>query len=100
MAVESAADRAEFVSTDEFGETATYTLAAGGTSSVDGIFYEPVAEGVGMNPSLATTRPTFQCRTADLPSGAKAGDTLAVSGRTFRVLDVPDQADMTVIALG
>lgn len=101
MAVESTSDRATFVSTDEFGDAATYTLAGGGVTALSGIFSTPWAEGHRNTPGLATAKPEFVCRTADLPAGAKPGDTLAVAGFTHRVLQLrPDQTGMTEIALG
>lgn len=102
MAVESAADRAVFVNPDEFGVAATWTLAAGGQSSLNGVFSDALAEGVARNQSLATRVSGFFCRTADLPSGAKAGDRLAVAGRAFRVVSIhdPDGTGMTAIELG
>jgi len=102
MAVESAADRAAFVNPDEFGLAATYTLAAGGASTVNGVFSEEIAEGTASNKSLATAVPAFLCRTADLPSGAKAGDRLTVAGRQLRVLALhdPGATGMTEIHLG
>ena len=102
MPVESAADRAAFVNPDEFGLAATYALAAGGNTSLSGIFDEILAEGAGGNPGLATKVPDFLVRTADLPVGAKAGDRLTVGSRTFRVVNLldPDGSGMTSIKLG
>lgn len=102
MPVESAADRAAFVNPDDFGMAATYTLAAGGQSTVNGIFSEEIAEGTASNRSLATAVPTFLCRTADLPSGAKAGDRLTVASRQLRVVALhdPGATGMTEIHLG
>jgi len=98
--VESAADRAAFVNPDEFGLAATYTLAAGGQSTVNGVFDEAAAEGVDRNAALAARTVMFECRTADLPSGAAAGDTVTVGARKFRVIEIgPDQDGMTDVAL-
>lgn len=101
MAVESASDRAAFANTDEFGTAATYTLAAGGDTALDGIFSTPHADGLARNPGLSTPKPEFLCQSSDLPAGAKEGDRLAVGGGTYRVLDLrADQTGMTVILLG
>lgn len=87
MPVESAADRLTFLDTDEFGTTATYTLAAGGASAVQGIFdaefKEVVADefgvGVGVHP------PGFTMREADLPVGYGDSDTLTVDAVVYTI---------------
>ncbi len=87
MAVESAADRLTFLDTDEFGTSATYTLAAGGDSTVQGIFdkeYAEVAEtdfgvGVGTHPAH------FTMREADLPGSYGDADTLLVGSVTYTI---------------
>jgi len=101
MAVESAADRAAFVNPDEFGSAATWTLAAGGQSSLNGVFSEGAAPGVDRNAALAPRVPAFFCRTADLPSGAAPGDKLTIGARAFRVLSIldPDATGMTAVDL-
>ena len=87
MPVESAADRLTFLDTDEFGISATYTLSAGGASTVQGIFdaefREVVADefgvGVGVHP------PGFTMREADLPSGYGDGDSLTVDAVVYTI---------------
>ena len=89
MPVESAADRLTFLDTDEFGTSATYCLAAGGFSTVQGIFdkeYTEVVEaqfgvGVGTHPAR------FRMREADLPGSYGDGDTLIVSTVTYTIRD-------------
>jgi hypothetical protein len=105
MAVESADDRLSFLSDDEFGDEATYTLAAGGvTSGIKGIFDGPHLDVQFENAPVSDRRPSFLCRSADLPDGAAdgdAGDTLAVRGATYRVIDLqPDAQGMTLLTLG
>lgn len=106
MSVESASDRLTFLSSDEFGTTADYTLAAGGTTSdIAGILNNPFRDvDMGGGPSTADTSPTFVCRSADLPGGAAggaAGDTVVIDGTTYRVIELqPDGAGMTTLILG
>ena len=87
MAVESAADRLAFRDPDEFGVSATYTLAAGGGSTVQGIFdkdfREVVADEFGVG--IATHPAGFTMREADLPSGYGDADTLLVDSVTYTI---------------
>lgn len=110
MPVESAADRASFLSVDEFGEEATYTLAGGGvTPEIPGILNDPHLRVVGGEVDVSDAQPTFLCRSSDLPGGAAggdAGDTLALAATdlhgavTYRVADLhPDGSGMTLIVL-
>lgn len=104
MPVESEDDRAVFLNSDEFGDGAVYTLVYGDTASLTGIFDVPhIAIEFG-DSSIADRRPTFLCRTADVPSdaaGGEAGDTLEVDGETYNVIALePDGLGMTRILLG
>ena len=109
MTVESPADRLTFLSPAEFGDTATYTPAGGSAvPGIAGIFNRPhVDTSVSVSSfdvTTSDTRPTFICRSADLPppaQGGDAGDTLAIGVDTYRVLDLqPDGTGMTVVELG
>jgi len=110
MTVESLADRLTFLSPADFGAIATYTPAGGpAVPGIAGIFNRPhVDTSVSVSPFDVTTsdaRPTFLCRTADLPpaarGGEEAGDTLTVGTETYRVIDLqPDGTGMTVVKLG
>lgn len=102
MAVESAADRAVFVNTDDFGVASSYTLAAGGSAStINGIFDNQYAEiEVEVDIGVASTGPAFTCRTADLPTGYGPGDSIVISGTTYKVRVVKsDGTGMTVLKL-
>lgn len=104
MPVESDDDRAIFLNSDEFGDSAVYTKAAGGSATFTGIFDAPhTAIDIG-DVSISDRRPTFLCRTADIPVGAVGGgggDTLLVDGTTYRVVELePDGQGMTRIVLG
>lgn len=99
MPVESAADRAVFVNPDEFGVTATYGLAGGGSSTIDGIFddgYRQAFDG----PGIASDQPRFIVRQADLPAGYGKGDSVTIDGTEFEVAVIErDGTGMVVLAL-
>jgi hypothetical protein len=100
MAVESAADRAVFVSTDDFGVASTYTHDSS-SSTINGIFDNEYAEvEIEAGVPISSTRPGFMCRTADLPSGAEPEDTIVISGTTYNVRAIKsDGTGMTVLLL-
>lgn len=99
MAVESAADRAVFVGPDEFGATATYTPVVGSAVAVAGIFDNGSIDAFG-EPGMVSTGPRFVCRTADLPTGAKADDTLTIAGTAYFVRALrPDGTGMIDLQL-
>lgn len=105
MAVESAADRAVFVSTDDFGASAVYTPAGGAASdAIAGIFDRPSMAVEMTEAASIDARPTFWCREADLPDGAEgdAGDELVVTGEsTFTVWSIePDGQGFVLLRLG
>lgn len=102
MPVETAADRATFVDTDDFAEAGAYTLAAGGDPvTVNGIYDAPHAsQNLGGVVELSAADPSFLARSADLPSGAAQGDTLALAAGTFKVKNLePDGAGFTIVTL-
>lgn len=88
MPVESDDDRAVFVNPDEFGVTATYALAAGGSSSVDGVFDDGVEQPEFGDPGILSGQPTLRLPSADLPGAAAAGDGLTVSGTSYKVREI------------
>jgi hypothetical protein len=93
MPVETAADRAAFFSTDEFGATATYTRPGHTGVDIAGIFDAPWLriEGVAEVPITSAT-PAFICRAVDLPAGAAQGD-------SFGLVTCPDAPDWEGVAL-
>lgn len=101
MAVESAADRAAFVDTDEFGIEATYTPQTGAAVTLDGIFDEPFAEvDVDAGVGVLSKTPTFVCRTADLPSTKKQGDAVTIDGTGYVVRELQaDGTGMTTVVM-
>lgn len=112
MPVESSDDRVAFLSEDDFGEEATYTpygLAA--VSGIAGIFDDPsLSVAMGEGAGVMDARPTYLCRSDDLPGtarGGDVGDTLALAltdthpAVTYKVIDLqPDGQGMTLITLG
>ncbi|MBR1170535.1 head-tail joining protein [Bradyrhizobium liaoningense] len=105
MPVESAADRAVFVSAADFGALATYAPAAGGgATTLPGIFDRPTIAAALNDAASLDARPTFLCRQADLPAtaDADAGDQLTVTGvGAFEVTSIEaDGQGMALLRLG
>jgi len=100
MAVETADDRAVFVSVDDFGVAATYTPAGGVASTVNGIFDNDFVEvDAGGGVAVALQQPRFHCRTADVSSAAE-GDALVVSAVNYTIRIVQDDGTgMTMLVL-
>lgn len=113
MAVETDAERALFLSPDEFGVEAVYTPRDGGPSRVvPGIFDEP---GTDWNPNrwpgghpiamqegahIVSTAPKFECRASDLVEGGRRGDRLKIAGQGYKVFKRdPDGTGMVVLTL-
>jgi hypothetical protein len=76
MPVESAADRASFLSADEFGVTASFTPASGGaTIPLTGIFDNDYLDlDVEGEVGVASRSPRFVAATADLDAAGGASD--------------------------
>ena len=92
MPVESDADRAIFLSVDDFGVSATFTRGASVTT-ISGIFDNDFVEvDAGGTIPIAMQQPTFLARTVDV-SAAVEDDTLLISGTTYKIKVV--QADGT-----
>lgn len=103
MAVESAADRAAFLSPDDFGATATYRTAAGPETSLALIFDHPTGTRFS-DPGMLAEGPRCRLRTADLPDGARdgqnTGDRIIVDGVAYLPLGFThDGTGMTVVKL-
>ncbi|MCX7364916.1 MAG: hypothetical protein NTV97_24185, partial [Alphaproteobacteria bacterium] len=81
MPVESAADRASFVSPDDFGITAIWSHD-GATVEVNGILSTPTMSTRGVSEvETIGVETCLRCLSADLPNGAGQGDTVEVGGR-------------------
>ena len=100
MAVETAADRAIFFDTDDFGSAATYTPSGGAASTVNGIFdREYFAADSGGTVDFAIEQPRFVCRTADV-SAAAEGDALVVNSTNYLIKVVEaDGTGVTTLVL-
>jgi hypothetical protein len=99
MPIETAEDRAAFVDPDDFGTEATYALATGGESLINGLFDKAAGERLD-KPGIVSARPRFVCRDGDIPAGAGEGDTLAVGGTTYAIrVRLPDGTGMTELHL-
>jgi hypothetical protein len=107
MPVETAADRAAFVSIADFGVAASYTHGAT-TATVAGIFDATaalVADGDGLGgdfagPGVLTSRPALTVTAASLPAGAGEGDAVTVEGVDYQVAEFrPDGTGMVVLIL-
>lgn len=109
MPVESAADRLAFLAADDFGVAATWTKSGGGASTVTGILDDADRlDSAGLGASglgNVASQPGFVCRTADVPSGAAAGDTLGGTTQlgaafTYKVVTIqPDGTGFSRVTL-
>lgn len=81
MPVESASDRALFVSREEFGAIAVWRTADGLTATFDAIFddeYQLLASDV-LEEGMEGSTPHLLCRSGDLPAGAAQDDLVQIS---------------------
>ena len=102
MAVETAADRAVFVSVNDFGKSFRYVPSIGPESTLTGIFDAAYLLMEAGTPGVSGTAPTLVCRTDDLqalPMGkAIDGDRIIDGATEYFINDVqPDGIGMTVL---
>ncbi len=99
MAVESASDRTAYVA--DFGTSGTWTLSAGGASTVIGIFdNEWLAKDTGAGALVESKIPMIHCVDAALPAGAGRGDTWADGVNTYVVTEIqPDGTGFSIVML-
>lgn len=99
MAVESADDRAIFLSVDDFGVSAIFTHNRV-ASTISGIFDNDFVEvDAGGGVPFAMQQPRFLARTSDV-STAVEDDTLVISNATYKIKVVqPDGTGMTNLIL-
>lgn len=95
MAVESADDRAIFLSADDFGVTATFKGA-----TISGIFDNDYVQVDGIGEmGFAMQQPRFLCRTSDV-STAVEDDTIVISAITYKIkVRQDDGTGMTMLVL-
>lgn len=85
MAVETAVERAIFVSTNDFGVSATITPVGGQAATVSGIFDNDYIEvDTGGNVGFALLQPRFLCQTSSV-STVTEDATVVISAVTYKV---------------
>jgi len=104
MAVESAADRASFVSADDFGVTALYSQSHGPLFEIDGILDRQFLAIEAAEGAVTGVAVTFTCRSDDLASllygKARQGDRLTIGDERWRVVEPQsDGTGMVVLVL-
>jgi hypothetical protein len=83
--IESDADLLEFLSLDDFAETATYTPLGGGATTIQGIFDAPQASrNITEMMDVTIPAPQFVCRTVDVPNAAD-GDSITIRSVAYYV---------------
>lgn len=99
MAVESADDRAIFLSANDFGVSAVWTHDRV-ASTISGIFDNDFVEvDTGGGVPFAMQQPRFLCRTADV-STSEENDTMLISSVTYKIkVREDDGTGMTVLVL-
>lgn len=100
MAVESAADRAVFLDTDEFGEAISWTVGAVVSSlnvaADTGTLRLDMQDGAG----ALDRRLTLLCREADIPAGAARGNAVTFRAAAHTVKSIePDGEGMALVRL-
>lgn len=102
MAVETAADRAAMLSSDDWGVVASYTPVTGGAArDVSGIFdAQWTSVEVGGEQPVSSTGPHILVATSDLTNGGRQNDQFVIDGVTYLASDVqPDGTGMTSVML-
>lgn len=108
MPVESDDDRAVFLSQDEFATCASYYpngfAHPADATTLYGIFDAPHLMIEFGDAPISDRKPTFLCRTVEIPCnavGGDSGDRLMINETDYRVVDLqPDGQGMTAIILG
>lgn len=102
MPVETAADRAVFCSSNDFGIAATYTVAGGSPVPIEVIKdddYELLGEAEAA-PGIEGSIPQLTVNDDQLPSGVANGDELTIGTTNYKVIEfMPDGTGMTVLRL-
>ncbi|WP_420578786.1 head-tail joining protein [Oceaniradius stylonematis] len=105
MPVESASDRAAFVSVDDFGATGQVLVDGHAPIALNGIFDEgySLVGDIDDTEGMSSAEPTLTVRTADLPTSLeRARLALTVDGvaRLFDIVEPkPDGTGMTELRL-
>ncbi len=99
MTVETDVERLVFLK--DFGSsTATFTdTSAGSSSTIHALLRdEYLSEDVGGGVPVETLTPFAMVRTSDVPS-VQQGDTIAISGTTYTIVEVQPREGMTDLRL-
>ena len=99
MGIETAADRAVFLSAAGFGETVSYVQGVASPFSFVAIFDAAHFVVTGGDASVSSVAPVLTCRADDFVATAagkpQRGDTATVAGGSYRVTEVqPDGTGM------
>lgn len=104
MPVETAEDRAVFVSANDFGVTALYSQNHGPLLEIDGILDRQFLAVEAAEGAVTGAAVTFTCRSDDLTpllyGKARQGDRLTIGDERWRVVEPqPDGTGMVVLVL-
>jgi len=100
MAVESAADRAVFVGTDDFGESITWTVGA--TPTTLSVVPDAGAALIddGESSGVLDAHAALLCAAGDIPAGGGQGDAVTFRGVAHTVRSIePDGTGMSLVRL-
>lgn len=98
--IETDADLLDFLSLDDFAETATYTPLAGSPVTIQGIFDAPQASrNITEMMDVTIPAPQFVCRTVDAPNAAD-GDSISIRSVNYYVrVVITDGTGITTLML-
>lgn len=104
MPVESAADRLNFLSANDFGVSALYAQATGPAITLTGIFDRQHLAIEASDAAVTGFAVTFTCRADDLAllmfGRAQQGDELTIDGERWMVVEPqPDGTGMVMLIL-
>ncbi len=89
----------EFINTDDFGQSATYTASGGSPATITIIFDNEFFLSTIVGSGYENTNPTALCKTTDV-STATNGATLVTDSVTYYVIGVqPDGTGFTKLIL-
>ncbi len=96
MALDMAGDLKNFFDTDDFGATGVYTSKVAGESVTVRLMRTPGQDAGRDIGSTNTIQATAEIVAADLPSPAKYGDTVIISGDEWQVIKQTGGDDFVV----
>lgn len=82
------------LTTDVFGEAATYKPKLGAEIVINGVFAQKVVElRAGQSVGVASKRPTFWIRLSDLPALPTKGDQVTIRGTGYVMVESQEDGD-------